>query len=56
MVNEMALIEEGRICVLRTGRNAGQKVIVVQVDQKGQPTIEGIAVKKKKFSKKKIEN
>ncbi|MDO8646967.1 MAG: 50S ribosomal protein L14e [Candidatus Diapherotrites archaeon] len=44
----MALIEEGRICVLRTGRNAGQKVIVIQVDAKGQPTIEGITVKKKK--------
>ena len=44
----MGLIEIGRVCIKRAGRNAGEKVIVVDIDEKGNPTIEGIAVKRKK--------
>ena len=44
----MVLIEIGRICIKRAGRNAGEKIIIVDVDEKGNPVIEGIAVKRKK--------
>lgn len=46
----MGLIEVGRVCVLRAGRNAGQKVIVVDVDSKGNATVEGMQVKRKKIN------
>jgi len=46
----MALIEEGRICVLRAGRNAGKKVIVIELDSKGKATVEGTVVKRRKVN------
>ncbi|HIH21265.1 MAG: 50S ribosomal protein L14e [Candidatus Diapherotrites archaeon] len=44
----MALIEIGRVCVKRAGKNAGEKVIVVDFGEKGMPIIEGERVKRKK--------
>lgn len=46
----MALIEQGRICVLRAGRNAGKKVIVIELDSKGNATVEGELVKRRKVN------
>jgi ribosomal protein L14E/L6E/L27E len=43
----MALLEIGRICFKRSGKNAGEKVIIVGFEGK-QPVIEGIKAKRKK--------
>lgn len=43
----MGLIEVGRVCVKRKGKEAGRKVVVVELKE-GFAVIEGIGVKRKK--------
>ena len=44
----MGLIEIGRVCIKRAGKNAGKKVVIVAIDEKGNPTVEGITAKRAK--------
>ncbi|MDO8624534.1 MAG: 50S ribosomal protein L14e [Candidatus Diapherotrites archaeon] len=44
----MAGIEVGMVCVKVAGKNAGQKVVVVDKDQDGFVIVEGIRVKRKR--------
>ncbi|MBS3062103.1 MAG: 50S ribosomal protein L14e [Candidatus Diapherotrites archaeon] len=44
----MAGIEVGRICIKTTGRNAGKRVVVVDIEKDGFVTIEGVEVKRKR--------
>ncbi len=44
----MAGIEIGTVCIKTTGRNAGQKVVVVELEKDGFVVVEGPAVKRKR--------
>jgi large subunit ribosomal protein L14e len=44
----MAGIEVGMVCLKIAGRNAGEKVVVVEKEKDGFVTIEGISVKRKR--------
>lgn len=43
----MAIIEVGRVCIKKQGREAAKKVVVVAVE-KGYAVVEGINVKRRK--------
>lgn len=42
----MSLLETGRVCVKMQGRNAGQKVVVLELKD-GKAVVEGVFVKRK---------
>lgn len=44
----MALIEIGRVCLKLAGRKAGIKVVIVDFNQKGEPIVEGLRMKRKR--------
>lgn len=47
----MALLEIGRICIKRAGKNSGEKVIIVGFE-KNLPIVEGLHSKRKKCNPK----
>ncbi len=43
----MAVLEIGRICIKKTGRSAGKRVVIVDFE-KNFPIVDGLKIKRKK--------